>query len=259
VNDLLARHFPIRVGRALLEVLSSRVVEGEGLVADLRLTIFEGEVPESIKEQSVRLGAADATHVEAMVAWSAERMAKADVEFMFPHDIVRAPAPFVRVAATTDAYWTDAVRESIREQALARGFEQRFDVLGDWPVPARTVYFLDLANAMLGGNGLEVFLGQCAPEDAIGMLAALDEGGCAQLAQRFREALGLIDEQNGELTSYVSEDWLARERRDPPEAARSSWRAIDSWEPGGTYALMKEELAPAIDRYVTRHRSGLVL
>jgi hypothetical protein len=147
-----------------------------------------------------------------------------------------------------------AVTDALREQALAGGFESRFDRLAVWPAAPRTIYFLDLANAMLGGNGFEVYLAQQCFEDVLGVLEALEDAGCERLALRMRQGIALSAEEGGsEFLVEVDDGWLEDNGRPLPAGEGRAWERIDSLEEGGTWWLVKHELQPAIERYVREH------
>ena len=179
----------------------------------------------------------------------------------FPSDLFAEPCPYEPVgpfAASDRRLYLDAVRWAVREQAQRRGFAARFDLRRFWSPPARAVYFADLLDAMVGGNGLEGFLHQAPVEDVMGGLEALVALGCARLCQRYREGLTVAAREGGEFVYSVDERWLARERAPTAPAGARPWWVIDSWDEGGSYWLLKHELAPSLDAFVERHGAALL-
>ncbi len=258
IAEALASLFPVITPRAKLAITEARL-EGERLHALAELTVLEGGQVEYTAEQEIDLGPASDVDLVATAARVRERLDASPLVGVFPQQLTRAPTPYRRVRPSTadDAgvrLWD--LRARLREQALSHGFEERFEVMGDWPVEPRTVYFLHLADAMLGGNGLEVFLDQAAGEEVTGVLAALEEVGCAGLGQLYREGLAIVAKR-GRGADELDPDWVAREKRKPRPKAWKSWRALDSHEEGGTYALLQSELKPKLEAYLERHRESL--
>lgn len=179
-----------------------------------------------------------------------------------PDDLLREHVPYVPVGPfeSEGALWHQDVCVAIDAQAKARGFEERHRVLDDWSSAPRTVYHLWLAECMLGGNGIGVFLLQQDLEDVVGVLEALDAADCRQLAALYRQGIGLCaDQGSAEFLDFVDDDWLEEQRRPHTTTdAADPWTAIDHWEPGGSYRLLEEELGPALRRTIDANRSTLL-
>ncbi len=246
---------PLRVGDVRIELAGS-----EGDQVQLRVIVFEGDEPRSVVEQGLSWSALELTRAAELEQRARARLKRYDAALLMPRELLRAPRPYRRVGPfyEPDArLWHSAVVNAIHEQALERGFASRYEAIEDWPVAAFTAYFLWLAAAMLGGNGLEVFLSQAPVEDVVGVLEALETARCDQLAQRYREALGLAhSERAAEFLLSVDEDWLEEHMATPEPGA--TWSSIDHWEPGGTYSLIKHELQAASFAYVRAHAERLV-
>lgn len=175
-----------------------------------------------------------------------------------PDELLREPTPYQKVPSSHQAdpaRWIDAVLKRIRDEAHAHGFDARHQTVGDWDAVPRTMYFLHFAHSNLSGQRLESFLGQVEPRDLLGILESFDAAGVKKLAQHLREGLGLIDRDGGNLKEAAGEAWLAREKRTPPPGG---WSELDSAGPGGTAALVDNELRPAMSAYLHNHHTELV-
>jgi len=263
---LIEHALPLRTADAALDLASAALDEQRRVRAVAQLLLYEDGAVCDVKEQEVDLGPAELDSLRERIAAAASRLERFDLAVTMPAELLRAHTPFVRIADIDLASAQrkgqgkhDAVRDRVRAQAHAHGFEERFAVLADWGDAPRTVYFLDVGGAMLGGNGLETFLDQSDPDDVVGVLEALDAAGCERLARRYREGLGLIAAHGAQLLDVINLDWLEREKIEPPPAALESWRAIDSWEADGTWTLVKQELAPASERFIEAHWDELVV
>lgn len=248
--------FPIERPDARLELVAIQRAPAE-IVVTLRLVILDGPggPTRDVKEQDLVYPTPFGDdELQALAERARAAFDGTDaLEVLMPSDLVREPTPYRRVprSAATD------VADAIRAQAHAGGFEARFERMADWPVAPRTVYFLDLALAMIGGGGCEVFLGQNDVEEVVGVLEAADEAGCARFAEVYRRALGLAARRGcGELLQFVDEEWLEDELIEPD--ADLDWRDIDRHDDGGTWSLLETEVRPALARYLAAHHAALV-
>lgn len=258
LTDLLASLFPVITARGRLRILEVRS-DGEELRALVRLEVLDADQVTSAMEQEVSLGASSGDDLASTAARVRQRLTTDPLEGNFPSHFTRPSTPFQRIPKSPSSdddtiLWQ--LRDQVRTQAHALGFEDRFEVMSDWPQEACTLYFLDLADAMLGGNGLEVFLDQACAEEVVGVLSALDAAGCTTLVQLYREGLSIIAKR-GRALDDLDEQWLSREKRKPRARAWRSWQALDSHEEGGTYALLKSELTPKLAAFVAHHRAVL--
>jgi hypothetical protein len=258
----LAAAFPVARDGATL-ACAGVVVGPEGTRASMRLTVKDGSEIVYELEQELELDGVPPSEIAAWGERARERMARlAEDGCITPASLVVPPfrpldAATVGSADDETVVW--AVADALREQALAGGFEHRFDRLAVWPAIPRTIYFLNLAYAMLGGNGLEVYLSQQCFEDVLGVLEALEEVGCEGLALRMRQGIALAAEDGGaEFLMEVGEEWLEENGRPLPDGEERPWRRIDSHEPQGTWWLVDNELKPTLERYVREHAGALV-
>jgi hypothetical protein len=259
----LAAAFPVARDGATL-ASAGLVVGPEGTRASMRLTVKDGAEVVWEVEQELELDGVEPSEIAAWGERARERMVGlAEVHgCTTPAALVVPPFRPLEAAALGPADGEDLVwmvTDALREQALAGGFEHRFDRLAVWPEVPRTIYFLNLAHAMLGGNGLEVYLSQQCFEDVLGVLEALEEVGCEGLALRMRQGIALSAEEGGaEFLMEVDEEWLEENGRPLPKGEGRAWQRIDSHEPGGTWRLVDDELRPALERYVREHVGALV-
>lgn len=248
--------FPIERPDARLELVRLHRAP-EQVVVILRLVILEepDSVARTIKEQELVYPTPFGDDELRAMAERARRHFDTldELDLLMPSDLVRAPTPYRPVGRGAGVDLADA----IRAQAHEGGFEARFERMGDWPVAPRTVYFLDLALAMIGGGGCEVFLGQNDVEEVIGVLEAADEAGCSRFAEVYRRALGLAARRgSGEFLAFVDEDWLEGELIEPDDDL--GWRDLDHHDDGGTWSLLETEVRPALARYLAAHHATLV-
>lgn len=283
--------FPVARDGALL-AYTGLVTGPEGTRAGMRLTIKDGlEIVYELEQELVLDGVTPAEIAAWAVRARVRMVGLADASGCITPAALIVP-PFLPLDAelvgpANGERAVEAVTDALREQALAGGFEHRFDRLAVWPAIPRTIYFLDLASAMLGGNGLEVYLSQQCFEDVLGVLEALEAVGCEGLALRMRQGITLAAEEGGaEFLMQVDDDWLEENGRPldedededegededaseddgasedesagEDEDANNPWRRIDSHEPGGTWWLVDNELRPALERYVRENLGALV-
>lgn len=261
----LVAAFPVARGGVTLSSLGL-VAGPAGPRASMRLVVEEDGVIVWEVEQELGLAGVGPEGIATWAERARERLAGLDAlaACTTPSALFVPPfRPLVRPVAAGDPgaleTWLPAITDGLREQALTEGYDQRFERLALWPTVPRTVYFLDLAYAMLGGNGLEVFLAQACFEDVVGVLAALEEADCERLALRMRQGIGLAAAEGGsEFMMEVDEDWPVEHGRPLPQGEGRDWERIDSHAPGGTWWLVDEELAPALARYVVAHLDALV-
>jgi len=257
--------FPVSTDTARCEVTEARREEG-GVFVTYRFVTFEyGEVRD-VKEQEVGHRPLDEDSVRVIANTVRARLSDqaTDLAVAMPYDLVRPLRPYQRVRVPSRPgqpepwRWRQDLLDAIHAQAHADGFEERFEHLDDWANAPRTVYFLWLGVAMLGGNGCEVFLGQNDVEEVVGVLKALDEAGCERFAALYRTALFIARrERSSEFLLCVDDDWLDAQVAEPADP-NASWHEIDSHAPGGTYALLESEVKPALSRYIEQHRDLLV-
>lgn len=207
---------------------------------------------------------------------------------------VRMPLEVLTPGATSDAYCAEFLRyawlgrllpdrptkpppfERAPVEAIVRGNELDLDALFAWiqaqaqrtyedprwddariralPAPARVLEGLHLLDAMVGGNGFEVFLAQARGADVRHCLAALEAVDAPRLLHLLREGIALAASQGAEFTNERSRKWL--EAFEDPSA--HEWSTIDGHEPDRSYALLATELRPAASRFAERHRARLL-
>jgi hypothetical protein len=256
----LAAAFPVTGGDATLAYIG--IVEGpEGPRACLCLTVKDGNEVAWEVEQNFDLDGLDPAEIATWGERARQRLAGLTAADACTTPAALVVPPFRRLAAlpVADEELVPSITEALRTQAIASGFDTRFERLALWPTIPRTIYFLDLAYAMLGGNGFEVFLAQQCFEDVVGVLEALEESDCERLALRMRQGIELCFEDGGaEFLVEVDEDWLESNGRPMPDGDERDWERIDSHEPGGTWWLVDHELQPALEQYVREHLGALV-
>lgn len=257
----LAAAFPLHGRDGTLEHLEL-AVGPEGPRASFRLTAREGEEVVWSVEQSLDLAGIEPSELATWAERARERLAELSLADAWTTPTALFVPPFRPLDAAVVGAAEDlvpAITDALREQALASGFEARFERLATWPAIPRTIYFLDLAYAMLGGNGFEVYLAQQCFEDVQGVLDALEEAGCERMALRMRQGIALAAEEGGsEFLVEVDEDWLEDHGEPLPDGEGRAWERIDSHEPGGTWWLVEHELQPALERYVREHLGVVV-
>jgi hypothetical protein len=150
------------------------------------------------------------------------------------------------------------LRDHVSRLAKQRGFDKRHEELATWPAAARHVYFLHLAESRLAGSGVLVFLEQQLYPDLRGTHDALVAAGAVRLQRLFEAGISATLDTNAEYNHYrrglLKSDfrWLRAVQKSDPAAAE-----IDTHDEGGSYWLVTHELAPAIRRYISAHRSDL--
>ncbi len=232
----------------------------------VRMILIEAGSVVEVKEQELTTAALatdDPATLEARARRRLEAVGRLDPHSLagwMPWDLLRAPTPFRPVGPFDEPdarLWHCAVLSAINSQAHEGGFEARFETLSDWRAEAVTTYFLWLAEATLGGNGLVTFLLQADVAEVMGVLEALEAAECQGLARRYREALGYTRTTGAaDFMVFIDEEWL--DARSVPFDPASPRPSIDHWREGGTYWFVKHELRPALVAYVQRHRAVLV-
>ncbi len=250
-----AASFPVIQGIATVSIVGIESLS-EGLRVGFQVTVHDGPELVWMTEQELDFATLDPAEIITLATRVRERLATIDLESacITPSQLLAPPFVPLTLPNLPPDQLVPTITDALRSQALAGGFDARFDRLANWPLAPRTVYFLDLAHAMLGGQGFEVYLAQQDFEDILGVLEALDTAGCDRLALRMRQGIALCAEQGGaEFLVQVDEEWLEDEGRPFAEGESPSWSSIDSHEPGGTWWLVEHELAPALDTYVRGH------
>lgn len=165
----------------------------------------------------------------------------------------RAP---VEAVVRDGALELDALFAWIHAQAQRTYDDPRWDdaMIRALPAPARVLEGLHLLDAMVGGNGFEVFLAQARGADVRHCLAALEAVDAPRLLHLLREGIALAASQGAEFTNERSRKWL--EAFEAPGA--HEWSAIDGHEPDRSYALLATELRPAARRFAEQHRARLL-
>jgi len=236
-------------------------VEGEGrrVALELELQVMEDGDLVGTMGQTVLLESLEADDAEELLARASERLEALSPDAWVPTPAQLLAPPFrplpAAAIATADAH---AIYDRLQLQAHAAGHESRFDRLDVWPIEARTIYFLVVAEGRLGSHGLGPFLSQAPLEEVVGVMDALEEARCDRLARLLRQGLTLVGSTGGaELLLQIDDDWIDDEGLPMPDG--TSWSSIDSRDEGGTGWLVREELAPAIARYVDAHRAALAV
>lgn len=227
------------------------------LVFEVEVLDDSGEIRESCR-QAVALRWLEARDGDELARRALDRLrGVGSVEYViFPAHLLAPPyRPLdARDIADADAY---AIYDRLAAQAHV-DFAERFARLDVWPAAARTLYFLVIAHSQLGGKGFEVYLAQAPYEEILGVLDALDTGGVERLAERMRQGIAVCAEEGGaEFLDEVDDDWLESTCRSIPQGEDRVWGHIDSHDEGGTWWLVREELAPAMERYASEHRAEL--
>jgi hypothetical protein len=247
-----------RITCGLVRIEIYRAADDENAAVRLVISDPSGAVV-SVKEQEIPWTKLQAESTEALEARLRARLAASEAsEDRFPWDLVRPSHAFHPVEPPGESaprLFYQAIKTAIWEQAIVDPWEERHERLEDWPKEPVTVYYLWHIEAMVGGNGLEVYLSQEPPESVVGSLEALERAGCGRLAALYRRALDLAARQGCEATLYLADAWLEDARR---PAGTDSWRALDHWDDGGTWALIRDELRPAAQAYIDAHRGVLL-
>lgn len=247
---------PLTVGEASLVCRGMETLDGAVSLV-LAVEVRRDGVLDSMTEQSIPVATLDVASPAELVERALERLAAIDEYPPTPSQLLAPPFRSLDARALEDAdAWT--VYDRLVEQAHGAGFDLRFDRLATWPDAPRRLYYLVLAQGQLGGRGLEVFLAQAPFEEVTGILDALDAAGCPRLAERLRQGITLCGAEGGsELELMVDPEWFEEVGLPVPEGEGRAWSRLDSWDPGGTWWLVREELEPAIAQYLEAHRGAL--
>ncbi len=121
------------------------------------------------------------------------------------------------------------------------------------PVEVRALDGVAMINAMVGGNGFEVFLAQTRGATIRHCFDALKTVGATQLRALMAEGIALAARQGAEFMNERNTNWV-----DAFDRGATSWVEIDGREPDRTYALIESELMPRASEYANRHQRVLV-
>lgn len=163
---------------------------------------------------------------------------------------------FERVAidAGDEAEQVWKVRAAIHARALDGGAMVDVDAIADWPDAPRTVFFVDLVDAVVSAKGLETFFHQANALEIREGLRALEAVGALGFAARYRAGLKLAVDCDTELAAAFDAAWLAETALDDAAA----WDELDSFQEGGSYWLLEHELRPKLAAFVDAHLADLV-
>lgn len=259
VRVALAAHFPVVEGSATLSSLGLIDVP-EGPRACLQIEVRDdGEVIWLI-EQEIELAGVDLIEIAAWAERARERLLGREAmdACVMPTALIVPPfRPLPPPPSELEAQ-AFAIAEGLRAQALAGGSSARSSRLEAWPIEPRTAYFLALGHMVLGGDGIEVFLKQQDLQDIAGVLDALEDVSCEQLALRLRQGLTQCRaDGEAKFLAQVDDDWIEDNGRPVPDGDDLVWPRLDSHEPGGARWLVQHELHPAFCAYVAAHRDLL--
>ncbi|MBL8677924.1 MAG: hypothetical protein JNK05_02065 [Myxococcales bacterium] len=122
------------------------------------------------------------------------------------------------------------------------------------PPAARALEGAQMIDAMVGGNGFEVFLASQRSAVILHCYESLSAIGAKQLSALMRRGVGLAARQGAEFTTERNQGWLRPFRADAAE----QWSDVDGHDPGRSYALMTSELVPCANAFAERNRDDLV-
>ncbi|MFO0560108.1 MAG: hypothetical protein U0269_18985 [Polyangiales bacterium] len=235
----------------------------EGWLGALGEALREGDA-EQLRKSWYRLTVSPSLALEVLElgASAAEYRAKA-LEFPWlgrlsralpkrPPAYERAPRELVlrgdRVEFSRIADWIYA----FSEQTFA---DARWDdaMVRALPEPARVLDGVSTINAMVGGNGFEVFLAQTRGATIRQCYAALGKVGAPRLRAVMAKGIALAARQGAEFMYERSTAWIERFA-----SSARDWSELDGWDEGHTYWLIENELMAAADEYANRHRAALV-
>lgn len=196
-----------------------------------------------LKEQSLVLETDRLAEIAEGTVWRVRGLnAGQSVETFMPSDLVRKRYPFYAVAplptSLDKGLWLDELCQSLSLESLQWGYEKQAMVLEDWPSTAQTIAWLDVADAQIGG-GLDPYVGNRIDRDSAEldtMERVLRESGCLRLhralVQKLCEYGWDVDDEDS---------------------------AHDAESPGHVdeFALIREEVKPAIGRLADAHHSEL--
>lgn len=137
-----------------------------------------------------------------------------------------------------------------------RTFEDsRWDdaMMRSMPEPVRVLDGVETINAMVGGNGFEVFLSQTRGAIVRHCYVALGNVGAPRLRAVMGQSIALAARQGAEFMYERNTAWFEQF-----ETRATNWSALDGWDEGHTYSLIEQELMPAANEYANRHRAALV-
>lgn len=122
------------------------------------------------------------------------------------------------------------------------------------PEPVRVLEAVHLMQAMVGGNGFEVWLSQARGADIRRAHHALGALGATRLRALLAMGVALAAHHGAEFTGEDDVAWVRAVRGRRP----GDWRAIDGHEPDRSYALLDSELVPLAREYAEAHRHELI-
>jgi hypothetical protein len=164
----------------------------------------------------------------------------------------RAPRSAVMKGARVDLGRITSWIDHFTERTFV---DHRWDdaLLKAMPPEVRALDGVAMINAMVGGNGFEVFLAQARGATVRHCFAALKTVGATQLHGLMAEGIALAARQGAEFMNERNTRWV-----DAFDRGATSWDAIDGWDPDRTYALIESELMPKASEYADRHQRVLV-
>ncbi|MEZ4452970.1 MAG: hypothetical protein R3B09_26155 [Nannocystaceae bacterium] len=122
------------------------------------------------------------------------------------------------------------------------------------PEPVGVLAAVHEIQAMVGGGGFEVWLGQARGAEIRRAYHALGVVGATRLAALMAAGIVLAAHQGAEFTREPDRTWWRAIQARRPR----TWSEIDGHAPDRTYALLESELQPLAQRYAERHRDALI-
>ncbi|MDC0675315.1 DMP19 family protein [Nannocystis radixulma] len=122
------------------------------------------------------------------------------------------------------------------------------------PEPVRILASAHTLDAMVGGNGFEVWLSQTRGADIRRAYHALGVLGATKLAALMAGGIALAAHHGAEFAYEKDKSWWRAIRTRRPR----DWHEIDGHAPDRTYALLESELVPLSQKYAEAHRDALI-
>jgi hypothetical protein len=120
------------------------------------------------------------------------------------------------------------------------------------PEPVRVIWSIHWLDAMVGGNGFEVYLSQASGAVMRDMHHALRAIGAVRMLERMTRGIALAARQGAEFMHERGRKWV-----DAFDDPAPSWQEIDRG-PEGSFELLPSEVLPAAQRYAEAHRASFV-